>query len=455
MNIIQFLRIFWARRRLIFATTASALVGAYLLTLILPAAWEGNARVMLNSIKPDPVTGEVLGGAAMHEYISTQIEMISDYSVAGKVVDQIGWLSDPDLIKAYEKRSKNDVRDYRQWLAQNLIDKTKATLLADSNILEITYTGATPAQSKAVVELLRKAYIDTSVNLRRDDANKNADWYETQAAAAKAKLDEAESARAEYERANGIVMADENTDVDSARLRSLAAGGVSAPMLAPTLANTAQANAQLAEIDAKIQEESKLLGPNHPELLALKATRAAVARQVAEERSNAQAQSRAVAAAANASAGALDRAVQAQKSRVVAMSDKLGRLSQLQNEVNIRKDQFIKTSARAAQFREEGAVGDSGLTPLGLAYVPKAPKFPNMLLIIPGSMGFGFVLGILISVLMELINRRVRGPEDLAGLADVPLLAVIGENPVAPWKAVKGGLKSLPFFGLKPANGKA
>jgi uncharacterized protein involved in exopolysaccharide biosynthesis len=136
-----------------------------------------------------------------------------------------------------------------------------------------------------------------------------------------------------------------------------------------------------------------------------------------------------LAEAASESAGALDRAVQQQKSRVVAESDKLGRLSQLQNEVNLRRDQYTKATQKVAELREEAAIADTGLTPLGPASTPKAATFPNKLLIIPGSVAMGFVLGVLLSLLLELLNRRVRGVEDLRGFDNPPVLAVIAAPP--------------------------
>jgi len=92
---------------------------------------------MLDLIKPDPLTGEVLGANA-RLYAGTQIELIKDYAVAGKVADQAGWLSDPAFIEAYNHRAASDDRDFRRWLAQRVIDGTKADLVDGTNILDIT-----------------------------------------------------------------------------------------------------------------------------------------------------------------------------------------------------------------------------------------------------------------------------------------------------------------------------
>ena len=51
-----------------------------------------------------------------------------------------------------------------------------------------------------------------------------------------------------------------------------------------------------------------------------------------------------------------------------------------------------------------------------MASTPKAATFPNYLLIVPGALLGGLLLGTLLAILMELLARRVRGVEDLTSL---------------------------------------
>ena len=221
MSIIQFFRILWARRMLVVATTISCVIGGFILTRILPPRYESHARVMLGLLKPDPVTGQTFTGGSAGAYVGTQIQLVTDYSVAGQVADALGWPSDPNLINAYDHRSKKDHRDFHHWVAQRVIDGTKVKLLEGSNILEITYTAPDPVIAQQVAEIVQKSYLDTSLSMRRDDANRNADWFEKQAEKAKTALNDAQDAMAQYERANGVMMRDDKQDLESARLQEL------------------------------------------------------------------------------------------------------------------------------------------------------------------------------------------------------------------------------------------
>ncbi|MHB8529301.1 MAG: hypothetical protein ACYC8V_07300, partial [Caulobacteraceae bacterium] len=363
-------------------------------------------------------------------YVATQTALVTDYSVAGQVADQLGWLSDPTLIQQYQNRPKSDTRDFRRWIAQKVINNTTASIVQGSqglsNILDIEYTATRPEDARLVADALRKAYIDASVAFQREDASRNADWYAAQAQQAKVALDAATTAKYAYEKANGIVLQDNKLSVDSARLQALASQGAygASPMIASAGAQGSASAAQLAQVEAQLAADSKILGPNHPELVALRARRAALAAQVAQERS-ASSSSRAMASAASAGIGALNRAVGEQKAKVIAEGDKVEQLRQLQAEVDMRTDQYDKAMSKAASLRQDAGTSDTGLTPLGSAVTPATPTFPNWLLIIPGALGLGIAVGVLVALLTELFGRKVRGPEDLQSTFDAPLLAVI------------------------------
>lgn len=406
MSLSQFWRILWARKFLILGTTLFCLAGGLIALVIVPPRWKAEAHIYLNLLKPDPVTGEILGPAA-RTYVATQIKLIDDYSVTGLAVDKLGWLSDPQLIQQYQRRSQSDTRDFRHWLAQIVSDRTKADVLDGSNILDITYTGSDPDSSKAVANAVMQAYMDTSVAFRRADANRNADWYAQQADKVKASLIAAQVAEADYERVNGVVMQDDKTDVDSARLAALASQGDAA-----AADSSSSIQAQIADMDSQIREASQTLGPNHPQLLAMKAKRSSLAAVLSQ-------------AGSSRPAGPGMSRVATQKALVVGNRDKIARLKILQTEVDVLQDQYNKTVGRETEFRQQAGVVDAGLTALGTASVPQSPSFPNNPLIVGGSFALGLVFGLLLALLIELLDRRVRSPEDLSAALGLPVLAVL------------------------------
>lgn len=426
MSLFQFLRILWAHRFVTLATTVCTLLGAFIAILIVPPRYEGVSRVMLNTLKPDPVTGEVISNVASRTYISTQTELIKDYEVAGKAVDRLNWASSPDVITQYQSSNSGGL-DIRRWLAQRIIANTSVKVVTGTNILEIGYRATSPVEAKTMANALRDAYIESTLETRRQEATRTADWYQTQAQKEQALLNAADEAKTAYEREHGIVMNADNTDVETARLRALSSQSAVAPaMMAPMMPATSPSAVQLAQLDAAIAQASKNLGPNHPQMVQLRAQRATLAQIAAQELAAARAAAGSAASAANASASALQREVAAQTAKVIEKRDKIERLMQLQAEVNRRREQYNKSMGRIAELRQEAAVADTGIANLGDAVTPQKPSFPNKPLILGGSLGLGFGMGVFLSLLLEFFGRRVRSVEDLKSSVDAPLLAVIG-----------------------------
>ena len=427
MNIIQFLRIIWARSFLIGACTLFTLLGALVVVLLVQPRYEAKSRVLLNVLKPDPVTGEPPQITTIDAYTQTQQELIKEYQVTAAVVDKLGWLSDPGKIEAYQRRPASDTRDFRRWLAAEVGERANSKMVRGT-IFEISFTSPSPIEARNGADALRESFINYSLTARRQEASRNASWYATQAEAQRRLAEEAQLATAAFERENGIVVqggdkAGSGQDIDSARLAALVNQAATAPTaaLAAPVTVSSGSKLQLAEIDAQIAQNGDKLGPNHPQMKQLRAQRALVASVVAHEEAEAQAGPNSAAIV-----GAISRQLSQQKALVISQRDKIERLRQLQSEVDLRREQYVKTAQRAADLTLEAGVADSRMAPLGVTVAPEHPAFPNKPLILGGALGLGGGLGLVLAVLVELLNRRVRGFEDLEFDRNVHCLAVIG-----------------------------
>lgn len=439
MSILQFLRIFWARRMIVVIAMVASCLGAYVVTLLVAPRYEATAKVMLNFItRADPITGETVGRSAA-AFVEAQTELLSDYSVTGRVVDEFGWLSDPGRINAYQARPPSDTRDFRRWLSQEIADNTQTNV--NGTVLNITYRAPSAIMARVGAETLRTAFLDQSLVVRRAEAAKNAQFYAAQAENARKLAETAEMAKAAYERESGIIMDGRQSDLDSERLAALAAQAAAGPTGAsPMVSSTAAL--ELAQIDAKMADLGSRLGPNHPEMQELRARRAALSKLASDEQSASQLASRGM-----NSMSALNQALAAQKQRVLSQRDKVERLRQLQAEVDLRRDQYRSAAQRSAQFSMESAAVDVGMTPVGVVVTPKDPVFPNKKLMVGGALALGTMLGLAIALLLELLNRRVRGVEDLHLSSEIPCLCVV-EQPrsgaTRSWRRIFGGFKSQP-----------
>ncbi len=449
MSLAQFFRILLARRLIILATLVTVLVAAVALCQLLPPKFPATARVLMDVIKPDPVSGQMLASNFVRGYTQTQQELITDYRVAGDVVDRLGWAKDPAIVADYEAHN-DGTSDFRRFMAQRIIDATDAKLLEGSNILEITYKAANPIIARNVVTALRSAFIDASLRLRTDAAGRSANWYVDQAQKAQAALATAESRKSEFERTNGIVMAPGGADSESLKLEQmqsalLTARGSMGMMRGGPLGSSPAVEtlkSQLNSLDDQIVQASQRLGTSHPTYIGLMEQKKVLTQQLARETAAAR-----VSAAANtgpdmgATTARLAAELEAQKAKVLGLKSKLDELAQLQREVDLRKSQYESAAQRAASLKLEANVSETELVSLGDAFVTGKPSSPNKPLILALGLFAGLGLGVAGAIGTELVSRRVRGPEDLAQAANAAVMAVIAGAPPTGgwWRRLRGG----------------
>jgi uncharacterized protein involved in exopolysaccharide biosynthesis len=436
MSLIQFLYILMARRWIVLGSFLTCLVVAVAVASVLPPRYTASARVLMDIIKPDPVTGLMVSGRDPRSYIRTQLELIKDYRVATDVVDRLGWPNNPSVVAAWQAET-GGVGDIRRWGAQRIINGTSAKTVSGALILEISYEAPTPEAARTIVGLLREAYIDASLRFTVDSAGRTAEWYREQTERALAALTAAETAKTRFEQENKIVMTAEG-EAETAKLASLQGSLLAARGSATTQQFAAaqqgatspvvdQLKIQVAMLGDQIEQAGNTLGTEHPNYKALVARKTLLENQLSREIASARAAGSMSSNVSRQSLAALEAEYNAQRDKVLAMKDTLNQLSQLQREVDLRREQYARAANRAAQLRMESNVSESSLVVLGDVIGSSSPSFPNWLQVIGLSSGFGLALGVALALFVELLARRVRGPEDLAFSSKAPVLAVIAD----------------------------
>src|SRR3546814_12530617 len=123
---------------------------------------------------------------------------------------------------------------------------------------------------------------DLSLNFRKNEARRNADWYQSQLELAKRALASAENARTKFAQENGIVVAEDGGPVlAQQQLGSTMAGASSARatvaqagMAAVSTATAGEGiRAQIAQVDQQIATPAEQLGPTHPAMQARRGQR--------------------------------------------------------------------------------------------------------------------------------------------------------------------------------------
>lgn len=426
MTPVQLWRMLRARPWLIIVLALAGGVAGALAAKWMPLRYEARSRIVVDMLKADPVTGETIQPRTMETFLAAQIELVRDPRVTRRVVDYFGWTESPTLRAAHQKAVRaGSGLGLRDWLAEDVSQRTQATLIRNSPLLEITYMSSVPETARRSADAVREAFIAEALDSKRRDAAHKAVWFGDQAQSLKTRLADAEQRKASFERANNIVLQDDDVDAESSKLRALASSAPPAPGSAAA-PPSAPSSAQLAQVDAQLAAAQQTMGRNHPQIIALQQQHAALSAAVNRELAIARGAGR-----TGASAGSTQADFNAQTRKVLEQRGLVAEARRLAGDVTVLREQVAKTMQRAADFELQAQTTEAGFSKLGAAALPRRPATPaRWLLILAGLVG-GAMAGIVAALAVELVRRRVRGPEDLS-MADVPVIGMVHRSKPRP-----------------------
>lgn len=385
----------------------------------IPKRFEARSRVVVDLLKADPVTGEALPPKTLEAFLAAQVELIRDPRVTRRVADRFGWAQSPALRAKHEAaRAAGTRASLRDWLAADVSQNTRATLIRNSPILEIAYSATVPETARRGADAVRDSFLAEALDSKRRDAAQNAAWFAQQAETVKKRLVEAERRKAAFERANNIVLQNDNVDAESSKLQALASSAP-VPLAIMTAPSPAPSAAQLAQVDAQLATARQTMGINHPEIIALRQQRAALAGAVGREMIGARASG-----SGGSFGGGSATEFGAQTRKVLSQRGLVDEARRLAGDIDVLRQQVAKTMQRAADFELQAQSTESGFRKLGAATTPRAPATPQRWLLVAGGLFGGLVIGIVIAVSVETLARRVRGAEDLQ-IEGLPLIGML------------------------------
>ena len=412
-------RILWARWLLVVLPMVACLLAGLYVIAVSPKQYMASARVALNYIKPDPMTGTVIPSKQVDTYISSQERTIRDLQVALPVAQRIGWLDSPDMIAAYDAVTGGRGTDFERWAANRVVASTSVGRVQDSNLLEIRFVSTSPEAAADVANVVRDTYIETTLEGRRRSAEAAADQQLQLAEKARDELLALQVEKSALEKQTGVVLAAGGIDVEEQKLNSLAAP----PRPQELRRRSGAANPYeiaLAQAEATLQNLRASLGPQHPMVVKRQRERDDLAAQIARSATRAEGVQRLTALQEQVKATMLE----AQKEKVIGQNQDVLTLRVHEDEIYQKRAAFGDATKRAFQMRQMATMEDSGLSPIGEASIPTVPIFPNPPMIIGVCLGLGLGIGVLTALLLEMFRLRVRSANQLEQAVGLRVLAV-------------------------------
>ncbi|MDB5874134.1 MAG: hypothetical protein JWQ07_3576 [Ramlibacter sp.] len=428
MSLHQLFSILRARRAAAGLILLVTLALALAWILVRQPAYKAIAPVLVD-VRMDPVGGTALQGMVGPSYMATQIDIVKSDRVAERVLQMLP--ADQEPVKRWREESLTKATP-QAWLAhkmQTLLDVKPAR---ESNIINIAWTGRSPAEAAKVANTFAQAYLDVSLELKTNPAKRYAEWFDDQVKLSRDRLGQAQDKLSAFQQQSGIVSSDEKGDYETARLNDLSQQLTAMQTRARPGPGSAEQNpvvatlrADVARMEAKVSEGAATMGAAHPTMQRLNAELASLRSRMSAESGHAGSLAEGASRSAKQREAELERAIGDQKAKVLALTRQRGQLSVLQRDVDSAQKAFEAVSASAAQSRLQSVANQTNMVRIASAVEPTEKAglsgFQTMVVAAVG----GLLLAIAGVLLLELGNRRVRSVDDLAMVTRLPILATV------------------------------
>lgn len=444
MDILQFLLILKAHKKLMLVTLTLSVALVGVISLLFPKTYSATASLVVNVNGADPVTGQVMQSELVSRYLTTQIDVIGSHSVALKVVDNLNLIHDEKYSEAFQSET-GTTASFRDWLADQLLRNLDVKPSNQSNVFYVTFKADDPRRAAQLANSFVQAYIQTNLELRTQPASQTAAWYNTQLGALRSNLEKSQAKLSHYRQNNEIVSLDEKLDVESTRLAELssqlvvAQGQTVNSLSIQNHADNASAGVvnnpviqglkeELARSETKLSQQSERVGKNHPDYQLAKAEVDSLRSKLASEVHTVRQSIDNDLSVSRQRESALRAAVAAQKAKVLKLNAERDVGTVLAGEVESAQRIYDQALERFNQTRMESHADQTAVSVLSAAVVPLTPSSPNLPLNVALSVILGTLLGIGLALIKEMLNPRVRSERDALTVLGVPVLGVMAAD---------------------------
>ena len=441
MSIKQFLRIVWARKWLVLALLVIVSIAGTATTLLLPKQYTAETALIVE-MRIDPVLGAIAPSLAMPGYMATQIDILKSERVAGRVVKMLGVERSPSAVAQWRNQTGAKI-PLDRYFANLLQRGLSVDPSSGSNVINVSFSAQDPIFAQAAANAFAQAYMDVSVELRVAPARQSAAFLDEQTKVLRNNLEAAQARLSKFQQEKGIVVSDERFDQENARYQALTTQ-LSAAQAEQVDASTRVRNsgaesspdilfnpavqalrAQLATAETKLTELSAIVGTNHPARIQLEAQIGELRRQIAAQSRLVSGGTSTLSRGSAQKVAELQAMVDDQKKKLLALRSDRDQVAVYIRDVDTAQRAYEAISSRVGQFTLESLNNQANTRLLSPAVEPLQPSRPRIAVGILGSILGGLALGMLAAWGWELIDRRVRDPEDMLVMAGVPVIGVL------------------------------
>ncbi|MBV9910906.1 MAG: hypothetical protein JOY52_25410 [Hyphomicrobiales bacterium] len=447
MSVSQILVILLRRAWIVLLALLTTVIVAGGVLLFVPGRYDAVATASIDPGNVDPISEMSRGLGAIGLIQGNIISLISSQRVAVDVVKRLNLTSNPAVQENFRKSSSFGRESIEEWMAAGLVKNVVPTFLLGTNVLSIKYKSGDPNQAALVANAFLAATIDGSVAMKAAEADQTARWFAPQLDELRKELDDARTAlRAFQAKANMVAPTGGGGDKETTQYMAVAQeltsarAGLTALQSRLTSGSTDLSNdpsdpdlqilsglkEKLASAETDVASAKGVLGSNNPKMLAQQANIGSLRKQIGDATEKMRGHLKDRIATVQTQIASLEQDQEQAQKALIDIQAQRDHLGQLERDVAFRADQLNARERAAEQAKLQSKLTFSDMTVLDKASPPTDPAFPKPFVVMPIGIGAGFVLGLMLALLAEAADRRVRFPADLEHAAAAPFLGALG-----------------------------
>jgi polysaccharide biosynthesis transport protein len=414
--------------------------------LFVPGRYDATATASIDPGNLDPISDMSTGLGAIGLIQGNILSLVTSQRVAVDVVKRLNLTDNPAVQQNFRKSPSFGRESIEEWMAEGLVRNVDPKFTMGTNVLAIKYKSGDPNQAALIANAFLAATIDGSVAMKAAEADQTAQWFAPQLDELRKELEDARAVLQAFQAKTNMVApsaggGDRETSQYMAIAQELsnARAGLTALQSRLTTDSTDLSNdpsdpdlqilaglkEKLSSAEAEIAASKGVLGANNPKMVAQQANLATLRRQIGDATEKMRVHLKQRIGTVQTQIASLEaEQAQAQKALIEVQAQR-DRLSQLQRDVGFRADELNARERTAEQARLKSKLTFSDMTVLDKASPPVDPAFPKPFVVMPVGIAAGLALGLILALLAEASDRRVRFPIDLDYSASAPFLGAI------------------------------
>ncbi|AKX52918.1 GumC family protein [Thiopseudomonas alkaliphila] len=483
IDLLKLWQTIWNRKWSIITLTLVVAMVAVLVVLSLTPIYRAAATLLIEQKQAKVVSIEQVYGldGSGNEYLQTQFELLKSRSLAERVVRELGLTTHPEFDPRQQEAPLFDVKGWLGNLNLNslvpgvfpedleeelpptedeIFDKVVVAFMkrisvepqGKSQLVRVQVDMADPRMAAQAANRLAQGFIESQLEASMEMSASASSWMNSRLGELRSKLKEAETQLQAFREKENLVdiggvatisaaelAATSDRMVDARRSRaeaeslyrqvqSMKSGGwrklatVSAVLGDPLIQ---QFKVDEARAKAKIDELSKRYGARHPTMEAarteLAAAEASLRGQVEQVVAGIERNYR----LAVANEQSLRSSVNENKAQIQHISRKEFQLSELQREVDTNRALYDTFLTRIKETTATSDLDTANARVVDKAVVPKVPVKPKKALIVLLATFLAGLVGVGLSLLLEMLNNTFKSVDDVEQKLNLPVLGLL------------------------------